>query len=420
MKFKQSAKQNQRIERITSEHLIIGIDIAKFTHVARAINYRGIEQGSYLAFSNDLDGFKQLHLWVQSLMSRSRSSKVMFGVEPTGHYWLNLAFWLQEQELELVLVNPLQVKRNKENRDNSPTKNDVKDALVIADMVKNGYYSELFLQSEPYRALRQLVTSRDFMNKQMSAIVNQLHRWTDLFFPEFRGIFKDITKKTALSTLAHFPHPSQLRCLTEDEVIAGWKKDMKRAGSRKVARKLIQAAQHTATIPGTVDEAILSLSLLLQQYQLYRTQLDQLEKELSERIATIPATKVLSTIKGISDVTLATLYSEAGDLASFAHGNQLLRLAGLHLSESSSGTYRGVTKISKRGRPGLRKILFLAVFQMVSVNPEFKALHQHNKQVKKMKAIKSIIKLCGKLARMLVTMAKNQCEYLSNKMRIAA
>ncbi|KOY18291.1 IS110 family transposase [Paenibacillus xylanivorans] len=73
--------------------------------------------------------------------------------------------------MELVLVNLFQVKRNKENRDNSPTKYDIKDELVIADMVKSGYYSELFLQSEPYRALRQLMTSREFMNKQMSAIV---------------------------------------------------------------------------------------------------------------------------------------------------------------------------------------------------------------------------------------------------------
>ncbi|MBP1907807.1 transposase [Paenibacillus turicensis] len=420
MKFKQSAKQNQRIERISSKHLIIGIDIAKFTHVARATNYRGIEQGRYLAFSNNVAGFKQLQHWVQSLMHQGQLSTVIFGVEPTGHYWLNLAYWLQDQKLELVLVNPFQVKRNKENRDNSPTKNDIKDALVIADMVKNGYYSELFLHAEPYRALRQLVNTREFISKQMSTVVNQLHRWTDLYFPEFRSVFKDITSKTAISTLTQFPHPSQLRLLNEDEIITGWKKDMKRAGSRQVARELIQVAQQSATLPGTVEEALFSLSLLLQQYHLLRTQLDQLEQEVLTRIADIPTTKVLSTIKGISAITLATLYSEAGDLASFAHGNQLLRLAGLHLQESSSGTHRGISKITKRGRPRLRKILFLTVLHMVAVHPEFKALHQHNIRVKRMIGMKSIMKLCGKLARMLVAMAKNHCEYLSNKLRMIA
>ena len=34
MKFKQSDEQNQRIERITPTHLVIGIDMAKDAHVA--------------------------------------------------------------------------------------------------------------------------------------------------------------------------------------------------------------------------------------------------------------------------------------------------------------------------------------------------------------------------------------------------
>ena len=62
-------------------------------------------------------------------------------MEPTGHYWINLSKWLFKQNIEVVTVNPHLVKRNKENRDNTQSKSDKKDALVIADMVKNGYYS---------------------------------------------------------------------------------------------------------------------------------------------------------------------------------------------------------------------------------------------------------------------------------------
>jgi transposase len=58
-------------------------------------------------------------------------------MEPTGHYWLNVSRWLSERQFEVVLVNPHLVKKNKENRDNTPSKSDKKDALVIADMVKN-------------------------------------------------------------------------------------------------------------------------------------------------------------------------------------------------------------------------------------------------------------------------------------------
>ncbi len=39
------------------------------------------------------------------------------------------------------VVNPLQVNRTKELDDNSPTKNDVKDARVIAQLVNDGRYA---------------------------------------------------------------------------------------------------------------------------------------------------------------------------------------------------------------------------------------------------------------------------------------
>lgn len=420
MKFKLSDKQNQRIELITSNHLIIGIDIAKFTHVARATDYRGIERGSYLTFSNDLEGFEKLYSWAQSLMLQFHKTELIFGVEPTGHYWINFAFWLKEKTLQLVLVNPFQVKRNKENRDNSPTKNDIKDALVIADMVKNGYYSEATIHDDQYRALRQLVSTRDFIIKQVSGVVNYIHRWIDMYFPEFTQVFKEITSKTALATLAEFAHPSDLCHLTVQDIVTGWKKRLKRAGSRSVAAALIHAAQHTAAIPGCVEEAKLSISMLISQLDLFHKQLAQMEEKLGYLVRTIPTTPSIQTIKGISDITLAVLYSEAGDLSRFAHGNQLLRLAGLHLSENSSGRHKGEVRITKRGRPNLRKALYMTVFQMVSTNPEFRALHEYNKQVKKMKGMKSLMKLCGKLARMLVAIAKSHSEYDGSRVRIAA
>ncbi len=66
---------------------------------------------------------------------------VIVGMESTGYYWFNIANWLVERGIEVVLVNPMTTKRNKENRDNSPSKSDPKDALVIADVVSRGFYT---------------------------------------------------------------------------------------------------------------------------------------------------------------------------------------------------------------------------------------------------------------------------------------
>jgi hypothetical protein len=52
---------------------------------------------------------------------------------------------------------------------------------------------------------------------------------------------------------------------------------------------------------------------------------------------------------------------------------------------------------------------------MVMTNPDIRALHHHNVNVKKLKKMKSIMKLCGKVARMLVSLAKSSEAYDSTK-----
>ena len=53
MKYKMQDKQNQLIERISDQHLVVGVDIAQQFHVARAVNYRGIVIGDPLTFENN-------------------------------------------------------------------------------------------------------------------------------------------------------------------------------------------------------------------------------------------------------------------------------------------------------------------------------------------------------------------------------
>src|SRR5687768_8293158 len=103
MKFKSQARQNQLIEKITSQHLVIGIDIAQQMHVARAVNFRGIIIGDPLSFSNDENGFGNLLQWIQRLHSVHNLNKTIVGMEPTGHYWLNISRWLAERQFEVVL-----------------------------------------------------------------------------------------------------------------------------------------------------------------------------------------------------------------------------------------------------------------------------------------------------------------------------
>ncbi|MCY8940142.1 IS110 family transposase [Peribacillus frigoritolerans] len=417
MKFKMQDKQNQLIERISDNHLVVGVDIAQQLHVARAVNFRGIVVGDPLTFENSEDGFASLLKWIDKLQRLNKLEVAIVGMEPTGHYWINLSKWLFKQGIEVVTVNPHLVKRNKENRDNTQSKSDKKDALVIADMVKNGYYSFVRDTSESFEILRVLMSNRDVVVKRLVSTINQLNRWVDIVFPELRQVFKDITAKGAIATLRLFPSPMELRSLKPDDVVSGWKSIMKRQPGLRKAQLLLQLARKSVGIRQALEAYKFHLEQLLEEYDLAVLQLERVEQEVKDVLKQIPFAKKLLAIKGISEISLAGILGEAGDLSGFSHGNSLLRHAGLHLAEASSGKWKGQIVISKRGRSRLRRFLYLATMSLVMNNTEFRAIHSHNVKVKKMKKMKSIMKLVGKLARIFVGIARRNESYCADKVQ---
>jgi transposase len=207
MKFKMQDKQNQLIERISDKHLVAGVDIAQELHVARAVNFRGIIVGDPLTFENNEEGLARLLQWINQLKISKGFTSTIVGMEPTGHYWVNLSKWLCDQDIEAVTVNPHLVKKNKENRDNSRSKSDKKDALVIADMVKNGYYSFIRPSSEAFEKLRVLMSNRDMTVKRLVSAVNQINRWVDIFFQSFDKYLKMLKAKGQWQLYAYFLLP---------------------------------------------------------------------------------------------------------------------------------------------------------------------------------------------------------------------
>lgn len=420
MKYKMQDKQNQLIERITDNHLVVGVDIAQQVHVARAVNYRGIVVGDTLSFENNEEGFAKLLESINQLKATKGFDAVIVGMEPTGHYWLNLSKWLYDQDIDVVTVNPHLVKKNKENRDNTQSKSDKKDALVIADMVKNGYYAFIRPTSESFEKLRVLMSNRDVVVKRLVSSINQVNRWVDVVFPELRQLFKDVKCKGAIATLRLFPTPMELRSMQPQDVVHGWKSLMQRQPGLRKAQLLIQLAKRSIGTRQALDAYKLHLEQLLEEFDLATAQLERVEREVTNVLKPITFANKLLAIKGISEISLAGILGEAGDLSGFAHGNSLLRHAGLHLAEASSGKWKGQIVLSKRGRSRLRRFLYMATMSLIMNNPEFKVLHAHNVKVKKIKKMKSIMKLVGKLARILVGMARSNESYRPNKVHALA
>ncbi len=419
MKFKQSDGQNQRIERITTSHLVVGIDMAKEVHVAQATNFRGIVLSSrHLSFKNTIEGFEKLQRWIDGLQQKHRLKSLIIGMEPTGHYWYNLANWLDDKGINVVLVNPATTKRNKENRDNSPSKSDPKDALVIADVVSRGYYYDYTRQATNFQRIRTIMSDREFWVTNSVRLQNRIIRWLDMRFPEYTTVFKHWTCPRSIATLKEFPSPLELKDQSTADVITRWRNHMKRAGGSTGIQKAAELISHASKSVGdttALEDAKQDLQRLIDEYERIVDILEQIEKDIATVLDEIPIASQLRSLKGLGPIYIAAILSGAGDLKQYAHGRQLLRRAGLNLAESMSGKRKGEIVISKRGDAKLRKYLYLATLTLVGINAVFRQLHEENVQIKHMSKQQSVFKLLGKLARVLVGMVQRDESFTPEK-----
>lgn len=351
--------------------------------------------------------------WMKALQRQYAKTDIVFGIEPTGHYWFPLAEFLQDKGIRIVVVNPHHVHKSKELEDNSQTKNDYKDAKVIADLVRNGHYTEPQLPTSVYADLRILMNMREKTMVSLGQVQRRIQNWLDRFFPEFNNVFKSWEGKAALVTLTEFPLPQEIVALGATAILGRWKQDVQRAVGIKRAEKLVEAASESIGLTEGTTAAKLELHTWMQQYALFTQQLEEIMNQVELLLKQIPGTQEMLTIPGVGITTLAGFLAETGDLSRYSHGQQIIRLAGLNLRENSSGKKKGRTTISKRGRSRLRALLFRAVLPMAAKNPEFKAMHQYytQRRINPLKKKQSIVALCGKLIRILHTLGTRKIVY---------
>ena len=218
MKVKYEDRLKQKLIAITTDTLVVGVDISKNYQWARFVDFRGIEHGRALKFKNSKGGFETILARIREICKKENFAKAVVGMEPTGHYWKAFANWLEKQEgITVVLVNPYATKQAKELDDNSQTKSDKKDALTIAKLVKDGRYFELYLPHDVYAQLRGLSTTRTGLNKRKNAIKNTITAVMDEYFPEYEEVFKcPLSGKASRHILKTCPFPKLILGLGED------------------------------------------------------------------------------------------------------------------------------------------------------------------------------------------------------------
>lgn len=181
------------------------------------------------------------------------------------------------------------------------------------------------------------------------------------------------------------------------------------------SKHIVETAKKSIGLTIALYFAKYEMNNLLDQYEMFHKQLEELDLELEKVVKIIPGANEMMDITGLG---VTTVISEIGDFKKYGHYQQLINLAGLSLRENSSGKFKGQTTITKRGRSKLRRALYLAVRPLVAHNPTFKALHHYytNRPDKPLKKQQSLIALCCKLLRVLFVIGQRECPFDGSKL----
>ena len=92
---------------------------------------------------------------------------VISGVEPIGHYWINLGVYLKDQGMKSIHVNPRHVKKSKQLDDNNPNKSDSKDPKTIADLVNEEDF-RIHISQQGYALIAEICQIFVFRHRKKS------------------------------------------------------------------------------------------------------------------------------------------------------------------------------------------------------------------------------------------------------------
>ena len=411
--------QNDRLNQVTADTLVVGVDIGSQIHFSRAFDWRGFEfTKKAFRFGNSKEGFLAFLRWLEEIKNKTGMKKIIVGCEPTGCYWLTFQKFLQEQNIFLVTVNPYSVKRCKELDDNSPEKSDLKDPKTIAGLVKDGRFSTSYLPTGVYAELREAFVCREQIMKQHVRLSNQIQGWLQKYFPEYFECYKDWDSTSGLLVLKHAPLPQDIIRIGAGGINEIWREAKVRAAGMARATTLIEAAQDSVGLIGG-EAARIEIWILVNDYIAKAEQLKRLDEYLEEKVREVPHVEKLLAIKGVGLSTVIGFVAEVGDIGRFTDPKQIQKLAGLEITKISSGKRKGQPGISKRGRCKLRKVMFESARSLINWNPAFLDvfLYYRNREKKPLGSMQAKIAVACKAIRIFYVILQTGCDFDEERFR---
>lgn len=403
--------QTKRDRIVNSTTLIATVDLGKSVNTGYLRCPDGTDCKPF-EFFNCGPGFNEFSSRISRFMKAHSLKDVIVGFESTGPYGEPLINYLEKRRIKLVQVNPMHTKKLKELQGNSPNKTDKKDPKVIADIIELGHALCVVVPKGVFAELRRLTSARERAIQRRTALLSQLHDLVFVLFPEFLGVMKGLKGRTCQYLLLNHPTPKAIVELGLESLTLAFKRISRGRLSEDRAQALYEGARGSVGVTEGKRAILFEMRGLQNFIKESDRLIAEIEEQMSNHLEGVAQAKFILSVKGIGKITAAGLIGEVGDFSKFRTASEILKLAGLDLYEISSGKHKGKRRISKRGRPLMRKLLFLAAINVVRRGGILHMDYQRYLE-RGMPKMKALVAIARKLLRIIFALVRDHSSYAS-------
>jgi transposase len=190
-------------------------------------------------------------------------------------------------------------------------------------------------------------------------------------------------------------------------------KSLSRERSTLIKERSIETNRHKAIESSNYQDKR-ATKRFNQRMKLLKSQLEEIETEMLELTnANVELSRKLAypmSAPGISFITAITVVAETSGFALINSGKQLTSYAGYDVVLRDSGTFKGKTRISKKGNKHIRAVLHMPSMAAIRFNPTMKVFYQRLKP-KKVKPIVALVAVQRKMLILMYTLWTNEENY---------
>jgi transposase len=375
---------------------VVAIDVAKQKFYAALTNLRGVV-AQIIRFEHPRQTLVMLDLLMKL---RAAKLDVQVVLEPTGTYGDALKHLLHRKEICVYEVSPKRTHDLAEVLDGVPSMHDPKATVVLAQLHAMGKSRQWKPREEWVRKLRTYVDRRMFYSTPMEQHYGRLEAVVARYWPEFDGLVDLRNSRAWMKLLTQYPGPEAVEQSLDSAkriLSAG-----RTALCEERVERILGAAHQSTGVPMMAEDRQL-LGDLVTEIERLTEKVDEIDGDIRKQIASHSVTSLMASVVG--PAAAAALVVHAGLPQEYECARAYEKASGLNLKVRSSGKHAGRLKITKRGPPAVRQLLYLAALRLCAQDQVIRAWYQQSNAYKANLKKKAVVGIMRKLIRALWTIA---------------